>query len=825
MATFRLVFISILMLSTGWAAQNFLPVSVCPRDKNTWKFESDRKNCQGDTPDYLCAAIENQVGNFGEICTKFGLTPDYKCAVLNEQTHNLDSVDCKAPSGCPSQPYIPSVLWQYQICYEDFYGTTTSLAPTTTQDITSATTNSGNKTLWNGPKDGGSGTGVGVAVAVVIILIIVVVVMVVFYVRNQFGFKDKVQQRITGIYMHRCYLTKCFEHGDENSATAENGEAQSTQVPLLEEDVRHVQENESNSDTNVEPPKKKIEELKELMKYLVHILKQELRVNDLKEKVVIHSKSVNEHFSEQLIKDLQSLKDINDYSQLDTSLVFAMLRNFCENIKPPSRGWDYEPPDDETHVGADIERIRSMWNKYCDNDSQFKHLEDVYKRMKQKYGTVAVQGDDGIMKSSSKDEENTEGSELMKEKINSIKLNPDCTVEKGIVITENVTTALRLLKSRNVVILKGVIGCGKTHALKAIQNHFQGKDWETEWVDSEILQEEISTNGPTIILCDNLFGQFGNCVFSQTDVAKIEKTLGAIEGAGDNIKAVIGIHTHVFDEVNKSLKLYLINKKNIIVDMDKLSEAESLLIFKEQLKQGHCSKMDSDCWFKTVGFQSVLDKLSKNQGHIGGPFLSLMYCNQHELFSDESFSVNPVQTLIQYFRRMRQDSRTLYYCLVYLMCVQEHNFEGELEEVAGMISIDITNNTLENIVSQSGFTCIQGEDKEKRETLAHDMLTIVVFKSAAETIETFLPVAQKCKVDIIIQLLRPANGTYGNLYCEFNGAANKNYKFRDCGKFCVFQLVRKYAQEGQVHHPFKSEEIFKEKCKRYVENEPTVQKK
>lgn len=40
-----------------------------------------------------------------------------KCAVLNEQTHNLDSVDCKALSGCPSQPYIPSVLWQ---CKFDF---------------------------------------------------------------------------------------------------------------------------------------------------------------------------------------------------------------------------------------------------------------------------------------------------------------------------------------------------------------------------------------------------------------------------------------------------------------------------------------------------------------------------------------------------------------------------------------------------------------------------------------------------------------------------------------------------------------------------------
>lgn len=105
------------------------------------------------------------------------------------------------------------------------------------------------------------------------------------------------------------------------------------------------------------------------------------------------------------------------------------------------------------------------------------------------------------------------------------------------------------------------------------------------------------------------------------------------------------------------------------------------------------------------------------------------------------------------------------------------------------------------------------------------MLTIVLFKSAAETKEIFFPVVQECKVDIIIQLLRPANGTYGNLYCEFEGAANKNDTFRDCGKMCVSRLVRKYAQEGQVNHPFKSEEIFKEKYKTYIEKEPTFYKK
>nr|XP_034339446.1 uncharacterized protein LOC105341280 isoform X3 [Crassostrea gigas] len=638
--------------------------------------------------------------------------------------------------------------------------------------------------------------------------------MVVLYVRNQFGFKDKVQHRITD-------FRKYFEHGDENTADAENGEAQSTQVPLLEEDVRHVQENETNSekvtntsntggvkeegqkDTNVEPPEKKKEELKELRKYLVHILKQELCVNDLKEKVVIHSKSVNEHFSEQLIKDLQSLKDINDYSQLDTSLVLTLLRNFCEDIKPPSRGWDYEPPDDETHIGADIERIRSMLNKYCDNDLQFKHLEDVYKRMKQKYGTV-----------SSKDEENTEGSELMKEKISSIELNPDCTVEKGIVITENVTTAFRLLKSRNVVILKGVIGCGKTHALKAIQNHFQEKNWETEWVESDILQEEISTKRPTILLCDNLFGQFGSCVFSQTDVEKTEKTLGAIEGAGDNIKVVIGIHTHVYDEVNKSLKLNFINKKNVTVDMDKLSEAESLLIFKEQLKQGHCSKMDSDCWFTTVGFKSVLDKLSKNQGHIGSPFLSLMYCNQHELFSDEAFSVNPVQTLMQHIEKMKHDSSGTYECLVYLMCVQQHNIEEEPEKWAGFISVDITKHNLMQLSKTSGLLCVEN----KIATLAHELLTTVLFKCAAEKTLIFLPALQFCKIDVFLQLLRPTDSTHRDFYFEyiFNDCSNFS---KDIGKMCAYRLAQEYKKH-ETAHPLMTVEIVKIKYVEYLKREP-----
>ena len=154
--------------------------------------------------------------------------------------------------------------------------------------------------------------------------------------------------------------------------------------------------------------------MKELLKYPIHILKRELDVRDLKEKIVIYSKSIKEHFTPPLLTDVQGVQSSDDYSRLDMTVVFTLLQNFCENIRPPSKGWGYEPPSDEVTTGADIERIRLMWNKFCDNDLQFSQLDDVFNRMKDKYGTEAVLGDDGVRKHGEE-----EGFEEMKEKIQS----------------------------------------------------------------------------------------------------------------------------------------------------------------------------------------------------------------------------------------------------------------------------------------------------------------------------------------------------------------------------------------------------------------------
>lgn len=80
------VFILMLTCTFTWAGQNFVSVADCPKDANGWELRSKEKSCYGDTPDYLCAAIENKEGEFGEICTKYGLTPSSKYQCLSMKT-------------------------------------------------------------------------------------------------------------------------------------------------------------------------------------------------------------------------------------------------------------------------------------------------------------------------------------------------------------------------------------------------------------------------------------------------------------------------------------------------------------------------------------------------------------------------------------------------------------------------------------------------------------------------------------------------------------------------------------------------------------------
>lgn len=51
----------------------FKEVSSCPSNDEEWRDRGQRKECKEPIPDFMCAAIENQPGRFGEICTFGGL--------------------------------------------------------------------------------------------------------------------------------------------------------------------------------------------------------------------------------------------------------------------------------------------------------------------------------------------------------------------------------------------------------------------------------------------------------------------------------------------------------------------------------------------------------------------------------------------------------------------------------------------------------------------------------------------------------------------------------------------------------------------------------
>ncbi|XP_056015983.1 uncharacterized protein LOC125682148 isoform X1 [Ostrea edulis] len=515
---------------------------------------------------------------------------------------------------------------------------------------------------------------------------------------------------------------------------------------------------------------------------------------------IIHLKSLTEHFSEPFLKDLQIVKASDDYNKLDKSLVFVLLRNVCPNIKPPTRGWDYEPPNtaDET-IGADIERIRQMWNKYCDNNCEFRNMDAVWNRMKQKYGTVAVE------ESNNTSSDDREGSEDMKDKIQSIKLNPDCVVEHGIVITGGVKTALQLLTTKNVVICRGTIGCGKTQALRAIQRKYGEKGWTLRWMEETLLDE--NTDEKTLVVCDNMLGKFGCNTFSSKEISKIENLLEKIsENPEGDIKVVVGIHQHVLDEVKKTNQLRFLQNRNITVDLDKQSEAETLLIFKEQQKRGHCRKVPN-CWFRSIDFASVSAKLSLNQGQIGSPFLSWMHCCHHELFSDEAFSKAPLENLLTGFQKMKIYSSELYYSLVYIMCVRKHRFGNQLENFAGYIEASLTTDSLENAIRTTpGYFQVDNNTV----TLAHEVLTIALFKAVAKVEEDLYPVYRHCEIETILQLTRPADELQSEFAYGFDYPQKKT-NAKTLGKILVKRCIVEDTNGKQwftVDHPLNKHKFF-----------------
>ncbi|XP_061197678.1 uncharacterized protein LOC133205811 [Saccostrea echinata] len=426
-------------------------------------------------------------------------------------------------------------------------------------------------------------------------------------------------------------------------------------------------------------------------------------------------------------------------------IVFTLLINFCDNVKPPETGWGYTPSDDDRSLGADIERIHILWNLYCDNKVDVLNLQDVYGRMSEKFGELS---DEEYLTNRNKPECNA-----LESKIKIIRLRRNYDVENGIVMTRNIKSSLALLDTSDIVICIGAIGCGKTTAMRYIQDRYEDRGWRTVWFEEYINENELMENEikDTLLCCDNLFGTFNCNVFSIETVTGFEHVIQKQrEKCKGHLKVLLGIHQHAYDAVLKFCRVRIMDTKNLI-DIDHLDKAEMLLIWKELKKESHCVR-DPSCWFKNIEFSSVFSKMLLNQGLVGNPILMLMYCQHHDFFTNEDFIKSPVTTLVNHFKRMKEENKELFFVLVYIMFVRVYNVNQDIEPWAGSLSAELTEDSIKRCVKICPEYLIEENDIVE---LKHELLNISLFKASYDIHTVFDVLVHHCNISTILQLTRP----------------------------------------------------------------------
>ncbi|XP_062617252.1 uncharacterized protein LOC134278962 [Saccostrea cucullata] len=408
-------------------------------------------------------------------------------------------------------------------------------------------------------------------------------------------------------------------------------------------------------------------------------------------------------------KVLENVNDTEDaHNNLDMVVVFTLLTNFCNNIQPPGTGWGYKPTDNDDSLEADIERIRILWNLYCDDQVDAPNLQGVYGRMIGRFGELF---------NKEFTSSNNVDCNALESKIKSVRLRRNCDVEDGVVVTKNIKSALALLESSDIVICIGAIGCGKTTAMRYIQGKYEDKGRRTVWFEEYMNEEEVID-----YKINNVFR----------------------ERCKGHLKVLLEIHQHIYDAVLKLGKVQIMDIKNLI-DYDHLDKTEMLLIWKELKKECHCV-CDPSCWFKLIEFSSVLSNLSLSQGLVGNPFLMSMYCQHHEFFSNKDFTKSPVTALVNHFNSMKKENEELFHVLAFIMFVRVYKLNEDMMPWAGMISAELTEDSIKRCVEKYPEYLIEESDIVE---LKHELLTISLFKVLYETL------VHHCDIGSILQLTRP----------------------------------------------------------------------
>lgn len=154
----------------------FEVVKKCPFNESEWKVRAAHTTCNG-SDSYHCLLTEGGV-ILREQCTETSLFTKGFCPIFTNEGY-LQWSPCK-DTACPKTSYRSDEVFEYQICYQK-------------------TDKPKGESTEQGSNDNSSVTGVTIIIVAILLGFVLVSVLVVFYKRNQFGFKDKAQQRILNI--------------------------------------------------------------------------------------------------------------------------------------------------------------------------------------------------------------------------------------------------------------------------------------------------------------------------------------------------------------------------------------------------------------------------------------------------------------------------------------------------------------------------------------------------------------------------------------------------------------------------------------------------
>lgn len=342
-------------------------------------------------------------------------------------------------------------------------------------------------------------------------------------------------------------------------------------------------------------------------------------------------------------------------------------------------------------------------------------------------------------------------------------MNPECQEKDGVVLTKALKAVLDILEQEHFVVVKGAVGTGKSTCLKYIDRQYRRNQWNVKreigsFTESDVNMYVHVDETRTLLCCDDLFGVYNRGYFAETT-----ETIKALENieqkVNQELKVVLAIHDHVFEELQKSHFINVFENKRVIVDFNKLSDAEMLLIFNNQRKNGHCAK-NPKCWFRNVGFESIQDTLKENPGKVGNPVLTLLYSNLHDTFAQKKDTQDIVKGLCSIFQNMLENSPDLFHVLLYVMFVETHSLDENVEEWASKLGGLNSTKVEQNVCHLDAFLFVKADRKSIE--IKHELLRFALFKCCAKS-EWYMSLLLKhCKFQMIEEIIRPVPSSNRN---------------------------------------------------------------